>query len=614
MERFPRWARWTAGIVAALVLAAVVFVAAFPVGPLKRAAENRLSARFGRPVTIGALERREAFSFTPTIVARDVRVPQAAWAGTGDLARIGEVQVTVPALPILLGRFAPRDIAASGVRLTLVRDRDGRTNWRKADDRDTAGGDAPLLQGLTLSDTIVAYRDAKQNRAFSVRVTADARGLRVAGSGTVRGARVRIRAQGADVTGHEGAWPFVADIDGAALAMRATGRMERPLDTDRMAFRITARANDLKLIDAVIEAGLFGTQPVRLSADVRREAPKWFVTGLNGTIGTSAIAGRLSVDKIDGRTRLDGAVTARTLDFDDFADDAGQAKALALERAQGLRLVPNTRVNIAKIDRTDGRIAFDVARIVSKRRPSSLTGAKGVVTIERQLMTVDPLTIGLTQGAITGAVTVDQRGGRQVPVVTLALDLKRSSLSALAGGGEVDARLDGRVRLTGSGSTIRAAVGRSNGTCGLAARDGGLPAKIAALLGFDVGGGMLADGDARATLRCAVVRLDMARGRGTLVPLVIDTSLSQTLGAGTVRFPDEAIAVTLTGAPKRGATLRLPGSIVASGTLRDPQVAVPKDTKSAGNILKAIGRAITGRQGPRATDADCAALIARALG
>ena len=47
---------------------------------------------------------------------------------------------------------------------------------------------------------------------------------------------------------------------------------------------------------------------------------------------------------------------------------------------------------------------------------------------------------------------------------------------------------------------------------------------------------------------------------------------------------------------------------------RDPQVVVPREVKSVGNILKGLGRAITGRQGPLATDADCGALSRRAIG
>ncbi|MES2337973.1 MAG: AsmA family protein [Pseudomonadota bacterium] len=607
-----RWVRW-AGIALILVAAlAIVAVAAFPVGMLKGRAEASLSERFGRPVTIGSLERSPAFSFTPTISARDIRIPQAEWAGTGDLARIATLSVRIRAFSLLTGRVDPQDITASRVRLNLVRAADGRENWRTTRDESDRG--ATRLDGLTVRDAIVSYRDAKQDRRFLLSLTADAKGLDARGSGVVRGAPVRIAIGGPAIVAGGKPWPFQALIDGPALAMSAKGTMDAPLDTDRMTLRITARASDLKLIDAIVEAGLFGTQPVRLSANVRHDGPIWKIADLTGTIGRSDIAGDLTVDKTSGRTVLDGRIRSRALDFDDLADDRGLAAAAALERAQGLKLVPNTRVNIAKIDKTDGRIAFRVDRIVSAKRPSSLTSASGTLKIERQLLTIAPLTIGLPRGRIGGTVTVDQRGGRKVPVVTLALDIADSSIAALAGSGEVSGRVDGRVRLTGTGSTIREAVGRSKGTIGLVARDGALPAKMAALLGFDAGRALTADDGARATLRCAVVRLEVAGGRGRFAPLLVDTSASQTRGTGGVSFPGEVIAATLTGAPKRDSILRVPGSVTAGGTLRDPRVTVPPQVRSVGNILKGLGRAISGKQAPTATDANCAALSRQAIG
>jgi hypothetical protein len=194
--------------------------------------------------------------------------------------------------------------------------------------------------------------------------------------------------------------------------------------------------------------------------------------------------------------------------------------------------------------------------------------------------------------------------------------LRGSSIAAIAGGGDsdVDGRVDGRIRLTGRGSTIREAVGRSTGTIGIVARDGALPAKLAAMLGFDVGKSFFTDDDARATLRCAVVRLDVRDGHGAISPMIVDTSRSQTRGVGSVSFPSESLAITLTGAPKGGSVLRLPGSIAMTGRIREPQVTVPREVKSFGNILKGLGRAITGRQGPEASDANCAGLSARVMG
>ena len=608
------WLRWGAISLGILVAAVLLGVAAFPVSPFRERAERTLSERFGRPVTIGALERTPAFSFTPTIRIRDVRVPQPGWAGSGDLARIGTLDVTIRAFGLLTGRVDPKTVTASGVRLNLVRTADGRTNWDDQREKGAGSGSPVRLDGLTIRDAIVDYRDAKQDRQLAVAVTSDARGFAASGQGVVRGAAVTIRASGAAITDGNAAWPFRAEITGPQLAMTATGRMDTPLDTERMTLAVTARASSLKLIDAVIEAGLFGTQPVRLTADVRHDGPKWQVDNLTGRIGQSDFTGRLGVDKTSGRTMLDGDFHATRLDFDDLADDAGLAKAAALERAVGPRVVPNTRIDIGKITQTDGRIAFRIDRIVSRGQPTPARAATGVMTLDRQLLTLAPLRIGLGQGRIDGRVVVDQRGGRAAPTLTLALDLSGGSVAALAGGGDVSGRLDARVRLSGVGETIRTAVGRSSGQIGVVARDGALPAKMAAMLGFDAGRALTADDDARARLRCAVVRVALSGGQGRFSPLIVDTSASQTRGTGGIRFPAETLAATLTGAPKQGSLLRLPGSVTLTGTISAPNVVVPPQVNSVGNILKGLGRAITGRQGPTASNADCAALSRQAIG
>ena len=80
-----------------------------------------------------------------------------------------------------------------------------------------------------------------------------------------------------------------------------------------------------------------------------------------------------------------------------------------------------------------------------------------------------------------------------------------------------------------------------------------------------------------------------------------------------MNFPSEALAIRITGAPKKKSVLRLPGAILMEGTIRAPDVHTEKGTKSVGNILKAIGQSIVGDQPPRATDADCDALAARTL-
>jgi len=607
-----------AGSVLILLLVLLILAASFPASWLKAAAEGRLSQQVGSPVSIGSMERESAFSLRPVIRLGDIRVPQPDWAGPGDLATIRTLRIRLRLLPLALGNTGIDLLSARGVRLTLIRDEDRRKSWAGRETGDEGGGSGMEIPATHMDDVVIDYRDAFQKRRFTVTLAVDPRqGLRGNGKGTVEGAPVDLRIIGGPMVAGQ-PWSFDARIEGEALAMHAAGVMAGPLRTDDMTFQLTARASDLKLIDRIIEAGLFRTQPVDLRADVRHRDNLWSVAKLSGSIGRSELTGQLTARQTDGHTRLQGEARFRQLDFEDLADDAGNAEAVALERAIGLRLVPNTRINIHKIDTTDGRIAIRIDRILDGRRPSSLTDIQAVLNLEDRLLTIEPLRIGLTQGAISGKAIVDQRKGQPKPTVTLALDMRNSSIAALAGGGgnsegDIEGRVDARVRLTGVGDTIREAVGTSSGTIGAVTRGGSMPTRLAGLLGFDIGKGLFGDSDEREALRCGIIHLDVKGGRGTTRSLIVDTSISQTRGSGTLTFPAERIDMTLTGAAKSKHALQLPGSVNLRGSIREPEVDIPEGTRSLGNILKAVGRAIGGRA-ESATDANCPALIGQAIG
>jgi uncharacterized protein involved in outer membrane biogenesis len=606
---------WVAGGLILIVALLLIILAAFPWGTLRETAARRASEQFGRPVTIGRIERLDSFSFTPTIAIHDLSVPQAAWAGKGELARIATARVRFSAWAMLLGRFAPESVEIQGLRLSLARDAQRRVNWRK----DNAGGgdddSPPRVDHLVLRDARVTYRDAFQQRTFALTVSSDVGGFRVGGTGVVRGQPVSITVHGPPVAAAGKPWPFGATIDGPALTMKASGTMDGPLDLRHLTIDVTARADDLKLIDAIIEVGLIGTQPVRLTAHARRDGQDWDVSSVAGRIGQSDIAGHVTVRKADDRTKLDGAIVAERLRFDDFASNAGLTTAQALRQGEGPRLVPDLRINIRKITHTDGIIAFTVRHLIDNGGARAFTGLSGRLTLDHQLMTIDPLVFTMAKGVMSGTLLVDQRGGREVPLVTIDMAIRNSSLGVIVGtaGGEVDGRFDGHARLSGPGSTIREAVGNSDGRIGVVARDGRLPAKIASMIGLDAGRSLFTGGDEEAGLRCVALRLDVRHGVGRADPFVIDTTRSRSDGTGAVTFPSESVALDMTGHPKGKIVLRLPGSLHIGGTIKQPDAFIPHRVKSVGNIFKAIGRAIRGDQGPLATDADCGALARRVL-
>ena len=612
MKRRNRLLAWIGGALVVLAALIAVGLATFPFGRFKPTVEAKLSQRFGSKVTIDRIERLDAFSFAPEVAIEGVKVPQPRWAGPGDLLTVRSARLRVPVLPLLLGRFRPNAIAVSGLHAALVRTADGRENWKQHPSQSGGGGGLPL-DSLTVADSSLSYRDAKRDRSFTAAVTADpTHGVHVAGTGAVLGRPVRISASGAPVAATGKPWPFHVLVDGAAIRVDATGTMDAPLDTGRMSMDATGRADDLKTLDALIEAGLFHTQPVALRAHARRDGPDWTITGLRGTIGSSQIAGHATVKKRDGRSLIDGAVTSDRLNFADLSSDEGLAMGAAMERRIGKRIVPATKVDLAKLNHVDGSLDFRVSRLTGTGSPPILS-VSGTATLDHQLLRATGLRIGLSRGQATGEASVDQRGGRTMPLVTIDLRVSGTTLATLFGEGDINGHLAARIHLAGPGITIRDAVGRSNGMIGLAAGDGTLPSRLASRLGFDIGRAITTGKDEQATLRCLILRLDVRRGLGRADPLLLDTSRAQTRGVGTVSLASEQLELSMSGAPKKQSLLRFPGSVTLGGSISAPKMELPPRSKSVGTILKVIGRAITGHQGPTATDADCRTLASRAL-
>ena len=602
---------WAGGAIILLILAAVLALAMLPYGWFKPMAEARLSQRFGTRVTIGRIERLDRFSFAPEVAIESVRVPQPGWAGPGDLMTLRTARLRIPVLPLLLGRFRPNAIAVSGLRLALLRAADGRENWVLHPSRETGGGSIELAS-LSIADSSLSYRDAKRGRAFHAVISADpVAGLQLAGAGAILGRPVTIRARGAPVAATGKPWPFSALVDGPSIRVAVTGRMDAPLDTGRMDLDMTARADDLKTLDAVIEAGLFRTRKVSLRAHARHDGQNWTITALRGSIGGSPISGHATVRRKGDRMRIDGALFSDRLDFSDLASDEGRAEEAALERRIGKRIVPDTRIDLTKLGHLDGALAVRVRRLAGSGAPPD-SSLSALLTLDHSLLRASSLRIGLARGQVSGTVTVDQRG-RPLPRVTIDLRLTGATLATLFGAGPLNGHLGGRVHLIGPGRTIREAVARSHGMVALAAGDGSLPARLASRLGFDIGRAITGDKDEQAVLRCLVLRLDVRDGLGRADPLLLDTSRAQTRGTGEISLATERIAIRLTGAPKKQSLLRFPGAVMLSGSISHPQVTLPPRSKSIGTILKVLGRAITGHEGPTASDADCRGLATRAF-
>ena len=602
--RAPRRRIVTLRIVLGLVVTLALLVlalGAFPVGLMRGLVENRLSAAVKSKVTVGSVTRDSLFSYSPLVSVRDIRIAQPAWVGPGDFMRASALSVRVPVFALLLGEFRPDRVTLDGARIALVRNAAGRANWQPdGPPTDTSHAARPNLSDLTITNTHLVLRDAKRKLVIAGPLTVDAaRGLRVSASGTFQDMPARLDLAGGRIVGIDpGApYPFVATLDSPALHLTAKGLMRGVLDTRHFTATVTARAPTLKNLDAMIEAGLFGTQPIDLAGTVRHDGRDWYVDRIGGSVGRSRFTGVATVHKVDIRTVIDARVHATQLDFDDLADTAGQAASAQRRATIGPRVIPPTRIDLSKLWKTDGTIRLSADHLLSSSG-TVFRSLSGTATLDHKVLRVTNIVATLANGRMTGTAQVDHRSG--LPKLSLDLRLAGLTLEALVGKPDMVAgAVRGHIVLAGQGETVREALSHANGKAAMVATQGTVKRIVADVLGQNLSGAIghaIGGASKQVALRCLVA--DFRATGGVLVPhpLGIDTGTSVGRGAGRIVLDGERIDLTLAGTSKSRALLRIADPIRIGGTLSQPSLSVAgvgtTDKPTAGAMLKVFGRSL----------------------
>lgn len=583
----------------------LILLAVFPVSPFKDRIARHIGSRLAAEVSIGSMERRELFSFTPTIIIRDLRIGQPRWAGNGDMVQARSIEIRISALSLVTGGGGRPDSAvARGLSLALVRDASGRSNWEGDKDSQGDDGQGTGLGRLLIPDGRISYRDAKRALSLTGSFVSDWQGLRIDVSGRFHQAPAHLVIRGARIAGQKPEAPYPLQLKFASplLQLAASGQTHGPLNLRSMAIDIRANAPNLKYLDDIIEAGLFGTAPIHLQARVRHAGQDWFVDRMTGQIGRSPLIAKASLLKREGRTKIDADMHFSAFDFDDLSDAQGKARARAIETKIGPRILPGTRINISKVGPTDGVIRFRADRLLLKN--SAFRSLAGTIRLTGKLLEIGDIRAGMSSGQMRGSVHVDQRGGIAKPNFAMDLVFTGGRLETVMGTDGATGPLNGRVALSGTGDTIREALAKANGHAGLIVREGRIKRTFAAVLGQDLGkaiGAALRDKEAEVPLRCLAIDFAAKDGILTPSPFLIDTSISSGKGRGSMSLATEHIALSILGRSNDPSGLRLVDPIAIGGTFSAPTLSAagdpPGSKVGARSMIKAIGKSIGGALG-----------------
>jgi len=620
-------------------------------GPIARLA----SARTGRLVRLDGDLRAHLLSFTPEVDVGGLKIANPAWAGPGDMADIGLAKVKARLFPLLLLRLDLPLVELQSMRLNLLRDLRQRENWAL----DPNGAGQPLklppINQFLISDGRVHIVDQPRKLMLSAQVEASerpedqgGRGFSLTGDGQLNAEPFKLVAAGGPLIGvqRDKPYPFHMDVHAGPSHIVADGQVQRPFDLTDLSGTVALSGPDLARLYLLTGITLPNTPSYNLSAKFQRTGARYVFSGISGTLGRTDLEGTLVVDKVNGRHRLDADLASKTLNFADLLAILGgpptrTAPTPAPRRpaqiklplgpptkpgpATGHHLLPDAPLYTERLRTMDASVSYRAQSI----RGGIFSVRRGALklTLEQGVLTLDPLSLDLAQGRLSGKVRIDASGA----VVKTDLDIRASDVGLQQLMRQSGARpalegvLEARMRLSGQGQSVHQAASASNGEVVFVIPNGRIRQAFAELMGINVGRGlyMLLSKDPKQTdMRCAVAQFNVRNGIMNAQQFVIDTGVVTATGSGDINLATEQLDLKIKGHTKHPELLRLWTPINVSGSFSRPEFGLDAGQAAAqggaaiglGALLGPLSVILPFISPGLAKDANCQSLVAEARG
>jgi len=455
---------------------------------------------------------RIGFSLRPTLVAKDVRIANAAWGSDPAMLTADRIEVSLALLPLFVGSVEIQEVELSGVNLLLETDAAGRRNWDLGTGDDD-GGDVGLGADVFVESVVI------ENLALAIRGPH---------SGGERPIEVMRLAVAADETTEKLSLDLAARLAGADFS--AVGNV------------------------GYLQDWLSGGN-LPLSLDLR-----WGISELD----TDATL------ELGDRPRLHGRVRSGTIDIEEWLSKRSEGSESAADQG---RLFPATPLGLAAVGSSNADISLAVTHVVDERARLELKRAD--VALKGGVLRLDSVQ-GIVSGAeIYGSIEIDARAATprlQLSFRARNLDLGEL-LRRLELTDEVDVVLDAHVKVSGSGDSVAAIFGSLDGEVAFAAGRGEIPTYYVSSLVSNLPQLVMpwARPPERVEIECAVAEFSISGGIARTQALMFDTSQLMLRGEGEIDLGRETLHLVLAPRPRNLELLTLATDITLQGPISNPR-------------------------------------------
>jgi hypothetical protein len=643
----PVAVRWVLGVLALIVAAVAIFIALFQWNWLRGPIDSYVSGKLNRPVVIHGDLSGKLLTWTPSLTARDLTVAQPAWVKGAPMATLPQLTIAIDLKALLRGKLIVAEVDATRPDVHLLRDASGRNNWTFGPaNAPPQPLKLPAIRHFVIEDGHLDLSDVVRALHFTGTVSSNEQVVgyghgvfSLNGQGTLNREPFTARIEGGPLLNvdPDRPYPFQADIRAGATHLVASGEINRPFDLG--AFQATGQIDGPNLAQLYQLTGLAlpDSPPYQVSGHLTRKGDRVDLTGLTGRVGSSDVHGHLTVTQANGRPDLTGDLASNRLKLADFTAIIGgaprsmlrgtvtspQQQAEAAQLTAEHRILPDARLDVARVRQMDADVRYRAETVDAGPLPIKQVMLRA--RLDHGLLTLDPLSLILPQGALSGDVRLDARGA--TPVTQLNLQLAHAQVQELlprvGGTPPAEGPLAAAARLTGAGASVREAAANANGTVTVVMPGGQMRQLFAEVMGVDVARSLflyLSKNNSPTPIRCAVAEFRAQNGVLSVQRLLIDTAAVQATGKGVIDLRNETLKLAISGKPKHFRVLHLAAPITLEGRLDDPHAgldigkAAPQLAISAalGAVVAPLAAVLPFIAPGAPRDADCTALVAEA--
>jgi uncharacterized protein involved in outer membrane biogenesis len=578
-------------LLALLAIAILLLIVFWDWNWFRRPIEKLVHARTGRTLHIaGNLD--VDLGWVPTVTAERITFSNAPWAKRPLMAKTNKVTMQVELKPLLKRQVRIPSIRLDKPVLNLETGKHGG-NWVFGDPKHPSD---VQFRGLWIDDGHFEFIDPPKRTDISIAVASDATRNAAAPPITAKGSG-HWQGNAFTLEGHAESplqlksrdTPYHVDVRAAAGATRAhaRGTLLDPLRMRDFNLQLALSGQNLDDLYPLLGLALPPSPPYtldgRLTRDIDGERTSWHYNRFKGHVGDSDLGGDATFVTGGKRPFLKGRFVSHRLDFDDLAGFIGGAPqagggestnpelaAKAARNAARPRVFPDEPYKLDKLRAMDADVSLRATRINAPSLP--LDDMDAHLKLEGGVLRLDPLNFGVAGGDIRSVIRMD---ARESPIRTRAqISARGLNLGRLMPNvqlvKEAVGKVGGEVALTGSGNSIAAILGSSDGTVGIGMGRGRISNLVMELAGLDVQESLkfMLTKDRQIPVRCAFGDFGVNNGVMTSRALAFDTTDTIIIGEGTISLRDETLNLKLRPRPKDRSLFSFRSPLYVTGTFK----------------------------------------------